>query len=252
MGARRRNSRDLLARILCGDYAVFTRFLRVDLGHGEAYLRRPDVAQLIENALLFFHAERYELRAWVVMPNHVHALFKVGEVSMENILESWKSYTANEANKLLGRGGRFWQPDYWDTYMRDAQHEVKAVRYIETNPVKAKLVREPRDWPWSSARFRDDYGPLILMDRRAAFQAGVGSKADELEEVPVRWLERICCGLEGRAPGLAAIGLVPCGSGRRLERQRDQLPDGVPLRRLPDVREPLRRVPVRSAPRSVS
>lgn len=101
----------------------------LDLGHGEAYLRRPDVAQLVENALLFFHEERYELRAWVVMSNHVHALFQVGNVPMEDIVESWKSYTANEANKLLGRRGRFWQPDYWDTYMRDAAHEVKAVRY---------------------------------------------------------------------------------------------------------------------------
>ncbi len=99
MGARRRNSHEFLARILCGDYAVFLRFLRVDLGHGEAYLRRPDVAQLIENALLVSHAERYELRAWVVMPNHVNALFKVGEVSMENIVESWK------AGKLEGWSG---------------------------------------------------------------------------------------------------------------------------------------------------
>jgi putative DNA methylase len=147
----------------------------LDLGHGEAYLRHPEVARLIENALLFLHAERCELRAWVVMPNHVHALFKVSEISMENIVESWKSYTANEANKLLHRRSRFWQPGYWDTYMRDAQHELKAVRYIETNPVKVNLRREPKAWLWSSARYRDEFARLALPSRRAAFQAAAGA-----------------------------------------------------------------------------
>lgn len=150
----------------------------LDRGHGEAWLRRPDVARLVENALLFFDGQRYALRAWVVMPNHVHALFKVGEVPMEDIVESWKSYTSNEVNKLLGRRGRLWQPGYWDTYMRDAAHEAKTVRYIENNPTKAKLVREPKDWPWSSARLRDEYARLVLPSRRAAFQAASGEKRE--------------------------------------------------------------------------
>jgi type I restriction enzyme R subunit/putative DNA methylase len=56
----------------------------------------------------------------------------------------------------------FWAEDYFDTYMRDAEHELKTRRYIENNPVKALLVREPAEWPWSSARFRDKYGVLHL------------------------------------------------------------------------------------------
>jgi hypothetical protein len=46
--------------------------------------------------------------------------------------------------------------------MRDTEHELKSRRYIENNPVKARLVRDPKDWPWSSARFRDEYGDLRL------------------------------------------------------------------------------------------
>lgn len=144
----------------------------LDKGHGECHLRRSDVAQLVEDALRHFHgptaadcksaAARYELRAWVVMPNHVHVLFKVDTVPMSKILEDWKRYTAKEANKLLHRHGAFWQEDYWDTYMRDAAHELKSHQYIEHNPVKAFLVREPKEWPWSSARFRDNYGELRL------------------------------------------------------------------------------------------
>jgi hypothetical protein len=52
--------------------------------------------------------------------------------------------------------------DYWGTFMRDSAQELQARYYVERNPVKAGLVKEPRAWPWSSTRFRDPYGHLIL------------------------------------------------------------------------------------------
>jgi REP element-mobilizing transposase RayT len=134
----------------------------LDLGRGECHLHRPDAAKLVEDTLRFFHDQRYGLRAWVVMPNHVHALFKVNTTPMSEILEGWKKYTAKQVNKLLRRRGQFWQDDYWDTYVRDEEHERNTVRYIENNPTKAHLVLDPKAWPWSSARFRDDYGRLQL------------------------------------------------------------------------------------------
>jgi REP element-mobilizing transposase RayT len=96
------------------------------------------------------------------MPNHVHALFKVDATPMPRILESWKKYTATKANSLLHRRGGFWQADYWDTFMRDNNHELETRNYIENNPAKAGLVLNPKDWPWSSARFRDEFGMLKL------------------------------------------------------------------------------------------
>ena len=132
----------------------------LDRGRGECYLRQPEIAQLVEEAVRFFQGERYDLRAWVVMPNHVHVLFKVGAVSMAETVGAWKKHTARLANRLLGKRGAFWAEDYFDTYMRDADHERKTIRYIENNPTKAKLVLSPKDWPWSSARFRDELGVL--------------------------------------------------------------------------------------------
>jgi putative transposase len=126
-------------------------------------LRRPEIAKLVEDAedaVRFFHGQRYDLRAWVVMPNHVHTLFKVDTTPMAEILESWKKYTAQKANRLLNRRGEFWQADYWDTYVRDSAHELETRNYIESNPAKAGLVVDPKTRPWSSARFRDKYGAL--------------------------------------------------------------------------------------------
>ena len=134
----------------------------LDKGRGECQLRRPDIARLVEKSLLFRHNNDYELQAWALMPNHLHVLFAVRDAPMSLTVENWKKFTAHKANQRLGRHGKFWAEDYWDTYMRDGTHALKTRRYIENNPVKAGLVREPGEWPWSSARFRDKNGNLCL------------------------------------------------------------------------------------------
>jgi len=129
--------------------------LYLDQGYGECHLKRPGVAELVQRSLLFFDRDRYRLSAWVIMPNHVHALITPRPgYELSRILQSLKSYTANEANKVLRRRGRFWQQESFDRYIRDSNHFVSVVRYIENNPVKARLCERPEDWPYSSAWFR--------------------------------------------------------------------------------------------------
>jgi REP element-mobilizing transposase RayT len=146
----------------------------LDQGRGECHLRNPEIAKLVEENFRQFAGNcrgsqtrapgvsevRYELRAWCIMPNHVHVLFKVGTVSMSETVGAWKKHTGRLANKLLGKTGAFWAADYFDVFIRDAEHEQKTVHYIENNPTKAKLVLDPKEWPWSSARYRDEYGVL--------------------------------------------------------------------------------------------
>ena len=134
----------------------------LDQGRGECHLHRPEIAQLVETALRFRDGQDYELRAWVIMPNHVHLLFRVSQMPMSELVAAWKGFTAKQANRILGRTGQFWLEDYWDTFMRDADHEQRTRKYIEANPVKAHLVADKKDWLWSSARYRDDYGRLCL------------------------------------------------------------------------------------------
>jgi REP element-mobilizing transposase RayT len=129
--------------------------LFLDQGYGECYLRDPRVAESVQNSFLFFDGKRYRLTAWVVMPNHAHMLLtpSAGH-ELSDILHSLKSYTANEANKILRRKGQFWQPESFDRWIRDADHFAKVIAYIENNPVKARLCKRPVGWPYSSALFR--------------------------------------------------------------------------------------------------
>jgi hypothetical protein len=94
------------------------------------------------------------------MPNHVHLVVDVWETPLAKLLNGWKGRSAYDANRLLGRRGRFWQKEGFDTLIRDSGHLRRAIRYLEHNPLKAGLVHDPKDWPWSSARWRDVYGRL--------------------------------------------------------------------------------------------
>ena len=126
-----------------------------DASHGACWLRDERIASLVENALLHFDNQRYRLIAWCVMPNHVHVLVEVSESwSLASVVQSWKSYTAHVANRILGRSGDFWLREYFDRFIRDERHLSRAVLYIERNPVKAGLIHAPEEWTWSSARWR--------------------------------------------------------------------------------------------------
>ena len=128
----------------------------LDSGYGACHLARPEVARLVVETLGHFDNERYRLHAWCVMPNHVHVLVTpLADHTLTSIVHSWKSYTANRANQVLGRRGPFWMQEYFDRAIRDEDHFIAAVEYIEHNPVEAGLCRTPGDWAWSSRTSQD-------------------------------------------------------------------------------------------------
>jgi REP element-mobilizing transposase RayT len=59
--------------------------------------------------------------------------------TIEQLVHSWKRFTARRINELLGREGALWQRDYFDRIVRDEGHFGNCVRYIRRNPEKAGL-----------------------------------------------------------------------------------------------------------------
>ncbi|MBX3176608.1 MAG: transposase [Candidatus Hydrogenedentes bacterium] len=142
-----------------GEIDELERYRRIehylDKGHGACWLRRPEVATLVEDNLRHFDGERYRLLAWCVMPNHVHAIAEMFESpSLEEVTHTWKSYTAHRINKIIGRRGSVWQREVFDRYMRSPEHLEYTICYVEDNPVNAGLGEFAVDWPYSSNRFR--------------------------------------------------------------------------------------------------
>lgn len=109
-------------------------------GYGACWLQRADVADIVEGALLHFDGQRYALDNYVIMPNHVHVLVTpLPGFELSDIQHSWKSYTAKQINKLVGRTGQVWQEEAYDHIVRDDDELVGCRSYIAANPEKAGL-----------------------------------------------------------------------------------------------------------------
>lgn len=112
----------------------------LDQGSGECLLRARASRDVVVNSLRHFDGDRYGLGAFVVMPNHVHAIVRpfTGH-RLESIVQSWKRFTAIEINRGLGRSGTLWQEEAFDRIVRDEEHLWRILQYIGRNPRLAGL-----------------------------------------------------------------------------------------------------------------
>ena len=150
------------------------------------WLRDPRIATIVRDNLYYHAGKKYCLWAYVIMPNHVHVMLQPDEAwekqfetagngitccqpaknrrsryekgPLSSILHSLRSYTANQANKVLNRTGAFWRSEVYDHWVRDNHEFQRIIHYIENNPVKAGLVVQPEDWRFSSAYDRAQNG----------------------------------------------------------------------------------------------
>ncbi|MDO8688744.1 MAG: transposase [Dehalococcoidia bacterium] len=165
----------------------------LDSGHGACILQKAPAAECVVKTWQRFAGERYDLIAWVAMPNHVHVLIRVYEGGqLGKIVQSWKSYTGRRIAEL-GLGGpraglptaggistSVWMREYWDRFIRDEKHFYAAIEYIHKNPVKARLVKNPEDWPWSSAPSWGSAVPARLLR-----EPSTGPSVHRKDSVPV-------------------------------------------------------------------
>jgi putative transposase len=89
--------------------------------------------------------------AWCLMPNHVHLILTppTADALRATLGEAHRRYSSR-VNRAHGWTGYLWQGRF-SSYPMDEAHWLTAVRYVELNPVKAKLVKRAEDWRWSSA-----------------------------------------------------------------------------------------------------
>lgn len=167
--------------------------------------------------------------AYCLMPNHVHLILVPSEPDglRKTLGEAHRVY-AHEINRREEWQGHLWQERFHSYPMSDG-HLMQAARYIELNPVSARLVRSPAEWPWSSARAhligRDDgivsVGPLL--ERFSDWQSMLAERMDpDAREAMEKHLQTgRPIGDEGfieRLEGLTGRSLKPGKRGRRSSR----------------------------------
>ncbi|HEC14865.1 MAG TPA: transposase [Rhodospirillales bacterium] len=137
-----------------------------------------------------------EVWAYCLMTNHVHliAVPESEEALGLAIGEAHRRYT-RRVNFREGWRGHLWQGRF-ASFPMDERHLLAAARYVELNPVRAKMVKRPEDYIWSSARAhlsgKDDRvvkaGPLL--DIAGDWAAFMARGLDESERGALRRHER--------------------------------------------------------------
>jgi putative transposase len=94
-----------------------------------------------------------KLLAFVIMPDHYHAVFTLlTDEKLEHLMQRIGSFTANKIRKLLGVRGVIWQDGgFHDHRCRDEEDVLGCAAYVEHNPVRKGWVTDPADWLLSSA-----------------------------------------------------------------------------------------------------
>lgn len=126
---------------------------------GPRWLADPSIADCAEFAILRGRSlGKFDLYAYVVMPNHVHLLIQP-LAPLRHITAGIKGASARQANVRLKRTGKpFWADESFDHWVRTSGEFEHIREYIEQNPVKARLVATPAAWRWSSANIeRNQY-----------------------------------------------------------------------------------------------
>jgi 1-hydroxy-2-methyl-2-(E)-butenyl 4-diphosphate synthase len=131
---------------LCNEIRALTQSVIEPALHateGPRPLADPAIAAMVESTLKHFDGDSYDLLAWSVMPNHLHVLLTPHQGhELEKIIQSWKTHSGTQANKMLGKSGTVWQEEYDDYIVQDGEDLKHQAGYILANPGKGRASSE--------------------------------------------------------------------------------------------------------------
>ena len=99
------------------------------------------------------YAKKYDvsIHAYVLMTNHVHLLMTPHtEKSVSQLMQSLGRYYVRYVNSVYERSGTLWEGRFKSTLLDSERYFLRVSKYIELNPVRADMVEDPADYPWSS------------------------------------------------------------------------------------------------------
>jgi len=93
----------------------------------------------------------YRIYAFVIMPDHFHALIQPeGNYDISKIMNYIKGTFARKYNKMFKHKGIVWQKSFHDKVCRTEKEVLRKIEYTHNNPVKIGMVKKPGDYMYSS------------------------------------------------------------------------------------------------------
>jgi len=145
-----------------------------------ALFQIPDGAEVVVKRLFTCRDQgAYLLHEFIIMPDHLHLLLTpASATTLEKAMQLIKGGSSYEIHYLRSHRMQIWQAGFHDWTIRDCADYQAKRRYIQTNPVRANLVRHPADWPYGSA-----CGKFLLDEMPEGLRKASGAEALALPEV---------------------------------------------------------------------
>ncbi len=128
----------------------------INRGNGRAEVFHKDDDYLAFIKILSLAAERHNMRilAYCLMPNHFHlVLWPRADSDLSAFMQWLTTSHVRRYHKFYKSSGHVWQGRYKSFPVQGSKHLLTVLKYVERNPVRAKLAKKAQDWKYSSARF---------------------------------------------------------------------------------------------------
>jgi len=115
-------------------------------------LATPEAAAILKEEWASAPARHgWNIARFVIMPDHVHFFCTPRQEasSLETFVGRWKEWTAKRMVRELQYARPVWQLEFFDHLLRSEKSCVEKWDYVYRNPVRAGLVAQPEDWPYS-------------------------------------------------------------------------------------------------------
>ncbi|HPL63310.1 MAG TPA: transposase [Syntrophales bacterium] len=120
---------------------------------GAVFFDEKDKAFYLKTLRLYSDKLNVQIRAYCLMPNHVHVLaVPLDTDSLSQCMGRTSMLYTQYVNRKYKRSGRLWQNRFFSTIIEAETYLWSVMRYIERNPVKAGMVTDPEGYKWSSCK----------------------------------------------------------------------------------------------------
>lgn len=147
----------------------------VQRGHNRkaVFLADKDYQYYLENLKEWKQNLGVKLYAWCLMTNHIHIIAEPPDdaMTLSTLMKRVNGRQSAYVNKLEGRSGSLWEGRYKASPIQKDEYLLACLRYVELNPIKAKMVAALKDYPWSSYLERAGVKSRELLDLDNCYQS---------------------------------------------------------------------------------
>lgn len=186
---------------------------------------------------------QWRCHAWCLMGNHFHLLVETPEANLSVGMRQLNGAYSQRYNRRHGKVGHVFQGRFKAVLVERDSHLLELARYVVLNPVRAGMVADTGDWPWSSyhAMLGHEPSPDWLETDWLLSQFGK-RRADAVQ----RYVDFVRAGVGLPSVWESLRGQVFLGSDDFVQQMQARIDQGSPLREVPQLqRRPLTALPAR-------